>query len=221
MAELTMGRYATVLEREDLVRQDFEASTAEHKMSILRDDGLYRHVRFKNPDGIFYYYDLVTWPGYLAFVGDAGDYVFSRIRDMFEFFRADGGGINPHYWAQKLQAPRGTESARSYTEEALRRRLREWAHEEAEYADEPMYPSLVVGAVDRLLDGKDPDFLFPEIYNEHGAVELLHELELEGIIYEPWEWDVREYDRQFLWACWAITKGIARYDEASKEAKGG
>ena len=39
-------------------------------MSIERDDGLYRHLRFKSSGTNTYYFDLVTWPGYLTVTGD-------------------------------------------------------------------------------------------------------------------------------------------------------
>jgi hypothetical protein len=78
---------ATTLSVEDEARRRFEAETARHGMIILHDDGVYRHLRFMDEKGSsLYWYDLVTWPGSLAFNGDYGSFVFSRSRDMFEFF---------------------------------------------------------------------------------------------------------------------------------------
>ena len=68
---------------------DFLKDVAAHEMEILRDDGVYRHIRFKKPGTWCMHFDLVTWPGYLAYSGDMGCYVFSRLNDMFEFFRTD------------------------------------------------------------------------------------------------------------------------------------
>ena len=84
-------------------REHFESATAEHTVEAVRDDGLYRHLRCQKPGTWIYGFDIVTWPGYLAFVGDVGDFVFSRTRDMFEFFR--GQAPNPDYWSEKLQGP--------------------------------------------------------------------------------------------------------------------
>ncbi len=112
-------------------RERFEHDTAEHEMTVLRDDGLYRHVRFQRPGSPFYWFDLVTWPGRLVVCGDCGDYMFSRTCDMFEFF-ADGSAgrrstINPHYWGEKLQGARpGREGAKSYSEDALRSHVIGW-----------------------------------------------------------------------------------------------
>lgn len=79
---------------------NFNTHTAEHVMTVLRDDGLYRHLRFGKPGTGMYQFDLVTWPGYLAITGDIGTYTFSRLPDMFDFFT---GYINHGYWAEKLK----------------------------------------------------------------------------------------------------------------------
>lgn len=75
-----------------------------HTMTVLRDDGPYRHLRFATPGTRMYAYDLITWPGSLCFQGDYGTWVFSRQEDMFAFFAQDTGDINPGYWAEKVTA---------------------------------------------------------------------------------------------------------------------
>lgn len=186
------------------VRVRFVDDTAKHVMDVIRDDGLYRHLRFKQPGSTFYYHDLITWPGYLAIVGDAGDYLFSRTRDMFEFFASDSGRINPHYWGEKLQGPRnGRDNARSYSHDAFRARLYEWCQDEGEWGG--IYPSLLRGAVDR-------ELLHDWTHSEHEARERLDYVDCDTSIFgDSWEWDLREYDHQFLWCCWAIARGIQRY----------
>lgn len=78
---------------------------AHHQLTVLRDEGLYRHLRFAAPGTMNWSFDLVTWPGHLAIAGDVGaGYMFARNPDMLTFF-ADGrppGHINAPYWAQKL-----------------------------------------------------------------------------------------------------------------------
>ena len=85
------------------IRERMLSATADHKLTILHNDGLYRHIRFKNPKSIFYWFDLITWPGVLVFKGDMGCYVFSRLDDMFEFFT--GPTINPGYWGGSHNIP--------------------------------------------------------------------------------------------------------------------
>lgn len=103
----------------------FKGDTAQHEMTVIRDDGLYRHLRFqrvttnektgKRERSPFYWFDLVTWPDNLVITGDCGTFVFARATDMFEFFC--GQRINPQYWAEKV---RGDTRVKSYSEEKFR-----------------------------------------------------------------------------------------------------
>ena len=90
-------------------RQRFLRDTRHHRMEVVRDDGVYRHIRMKKPGNIGYHFDISTYPGYLVFTGDMGSYVFSRLRDMFEFHRTDWDRDTPtidyKYWSQKCEAP--------------------------------------------------------------------------------------------------------------------
>lgn len=88
------------------MKERFLSDIKDHKMTILKDDGVYRHVKFKKPGTIACSFSLVTWPGYLAISGDMGDYVFSRLEDMFDFFETSNGElrINLGYWCEKMKA---------------------------------------------------------------------------------------------------------------------
>ena len=56
--------------------EQFKRDVDRHQLQVLRDDGLYRHVRFlrtavdpetgKREKSSFYWFDLITWPGCLA-----------------------------------------------------------------------------------------------------------------------------------------------------------
>ena len=63
-------------------------------MIVLRDDGVYRHIRFKKPGTGCMHFDLVTWPGYLCYSGDMGCYVFCRLNARFSPTEATG----PRSW---------------------------------------------------------------------------------------------------------------------------
>lgn len=80
----------------------FDADVFKHKLKVIKLDGLYRHIRCARPDTINMSFDILTWPGYLAYVGDMGDFVFQRMPDMFELFR--GNRISPRYWSEKCVA---------------------------------------------------------------------------------------------------------------------
>lgn len=92
------------------VWQEFQKWTSEHMLTVLHDDGLYRHLRMAKPGTRMWSWEIVTWPGHLAVHGDISDgYIFAREPDMFPWFGykpnwyTDGSPeISPDYWAWKL-----------------------------------------------------------------------------------------------------------------------
>ena len=90
----------------------FLSDVANHTMEVITDDGVNRMLRLTNNGSAVYHFTIVTWPGYLAISGDCGDYLFSRIEDMFGFFRMRDNdfnkrsdrklSINPIYWEEKM-----------------------------------------------------------------------------------------------------------------------
>lgn len=96
----------------------FARNVASHQMTILKDDGPYRHVRFMSPLRFSYWFELVTWPGVLTIHGDCGTYSFSRENDMFGFFRESR--INPYYWTQKCVSEDRSVGIKEFSEEEFR-----------------------------------------------------------------------------------------------------
>lgn len=176
------------------VEAHFASVTAEHVMEILHDEGLYRHVRFARPRTAMYHYDLVTWPGHLAISGDCGNFVFSRLRDMFEFFSE--GCINPYYWSEKLVSPYGRNGVLSFSEEAFATSVREWAEQQED--------GEARSAALRMIDQE------PATADEAGS--LLRAFDVKGVrIQDYWEWEMRDYTHEFLRACVAVRTGVAAY----------
>lgn len=191
--------------RQDIAER-FARDTANHRMTVLHDDGLYRHLRFKAPDTGFYWFDLVTWPGNLSVTGDFGDgHTFSRTPDMFEFFRGSSRyGINPMYWAEKVQT--GRCGLRTYEEDRFRELVVEHFVETVRYGDAPRGLGKAVRG--EILN--DPD-----VYYEGGARAALEAFEFKGFRFtDTYEWDLTEYDWSYLWCCHAIVWGIEQYDKA-------
>lgn len=95
-----------------LTREQFLEDVKDHRLTIIKDDGLYRHLRFKQPGTSNMFFDIVTWPGYLAYTGDMGSFVFTRIEDMLGFFRSKRGelGINTGYWGRRSSRSRWMET---------------------------------------------------------------------------------------------------------------
>lgn len=91
-----------------------QENVAGHQLTVLHDDGLYKHLRMAESGTRMWSWEMVTWPGHLATSGDIGDgYTFSRELDMIGFFKlagrkeayySDGApSIDFRYWAEKLQ----------------------------------------------------------------------------------------------------------------------
>lgn len=220
---------------ERAMAERFPADIAKHKLTVLREDGLYRHLRCAAPGSSFYWFEVVTWPGTLAIRGDFGEaYVFSRLDDMFAFFRSGRGEprINPHYWSEKL--PDCGRSVKVHSERVVRDRIDEAL---SEYETEE-YPELLAAyerehaalleplsarGLPRPVAPTEPATL-RELYADYetddrlrfadGARQLLAEMEEAGVVSDTWEWDLTDWDWPFLWACHAIVWAIGQYDRA-------
>lgn len=185
-----------------------------HEMTILHDDGLYRHLRCKSPDHGTYWFELITVPGSLTFRGDGESFVFARIQDMFDFFRSSRG-INPTYWSEKLTSAR--DAALKYDEESFRAQV--WQHVR-EYGQE--YRGLAKAVQEHFFDGWSDYY----IGDEQQARQALDSFSYSPdgtyprkpfTFGETWEWDFKGFDWWFLWACQAIVWAIAQYDAAKAQ----
>lgn len=181
-------------------------------MTVLKDDGLYRHLRFKKAGTSFYWFDIVTWPQNLMIRGDMGSFAFSRIEDMFEFFRDSGQDINPGYWSEKLTAP-DPRDAQSYSEDKFRICVKQAYDDyvEARGQDDPdVWQRIEL----EILDSED-------CCDESAARDLMLHFDRQvgrydcspGFFGDAWEWDLRDWKYQFLWCCYAIQHAISSYDK--------
>lgn len=191
----------------------FAADTGGHVLEVRHDDGLYRHLRFRRPGSSLYWFDLVTWPGSLTLHGDMGTYVFSRLEDMFAFFR--GERINPGYWAEKLQtADRGRTYSPDRFREHVADAVADWAADLAEDGDGTA--AEISARVDSMIAAVTSDVL-AAADDEHEAQVSLDSFAHDGFTFtDTWDWDLREHTEHFLWCCHAITWGIGRYDAAGR-----
>lgn len=195
----------------------FLNDVADLQMAVLRDDGLFRHVQFKNPKSFQYRFDLITWPGRLCIDGDMGTYVFSRIADMFEFFRtkpddAKGIFINLGYWAEKVLAQDKNGGIMKYSADVA----------EARVIDHLSDLEQCGRTISDELRSAIQDEVIAEFLNgEHEAHRALSEFEWEGkqFFHDTWEWNLREYDYSYTWCCYAISWGIRQYDELKLAVK--
>ena len=216
----------------------FLKDAAKHQMEVVRDDGVNRHLRFKNPESNAYWFDIITWPGTLCVDGDMGTFVFRRLHDMFVFFRtdqehynntgrADQLAINPSYWDEKLRAP-APRDAQEFCADSFRQHVQEafdnwaesskpdddWSSEEERDQFHDDKAKLWDALKDDVLALADDGSV-----RAYDAARDFHCDDVPGFNLEDcWEWDCRVFKFDFLWNCYAIAWGIKTYDKAKQQA---
>lgn len=192
------------------MKEIFARQTENHVMEIRLNNNIYRHLYFKNPNLFAHWFEIVTFPGVLVYNGYHGCYCFSRINDMFEFFRNQNP--NPCYWQEKILDRR--EGGLIYSGKEVQKHLHEvwqdfceehkgiWTKEEKQdYTRE---------FEEEILD----KCYCPEEFKALGCTELDS-----GFFFDPCELDPRIYSEQYLWACCAIPWAIAQFDKAQGAEK--
>jgi hypothetical protein len=220
-----------------LTEEQFLKDVSQHEMKVLLDNGIYRHLRFANSDQQHswnQWFEIVTFPGYLVYVGDMGSFVFSRLQDMFEFFRTehDDLRINPSYWGEKLEAvDRDGRSHLVFDAEAMKEQVKEalkvWLDDEdlSEEDREELKEEVQSEVLDRIEDENEYDSRravseFSYMVGKYKYVstqDLLTDLPAKKHRYEfsdSWEWNCQKYTNRFIWCCYAIAWVIKKYDES-------
>ena len=179
----------------EVTPEAFARDVNKHVITVLHNDGIYRHIRLASPATGNGSFNIITWPGCLAYSGDMGDYVFSRTKDMFMFFR--GHKPNLSYWAEKVYAQDKCGGVKEYSSAKAK-----------EYYDEvsrEFYPDTSAES-----DGFDFD------RSEHEVRADIEAMGLDGFS-DLWEADFQDYTFRFQWCCHAIPYAIAMFDAWEKE----
>jgi len=186
----------------------FKRATAGHEVSVLHEDGLYRHLRFQTPgNGSSYGYDLITWPYNLVIRGGwTFTFTIDATEDMFDLFRRTSfpGEINPSYWQEKVTA--GRDEIEGFNDSLFEQQVKQHVVDAIRNGDAPRG----IGAeVTRDI------FEWGDISHEAGARQELENFRFEGWSFgETWEWNFRSFTPGFLWSCHAIRHGIELYAAA-------
>lgn len=220
----------------------FLKDVAQHEMTVLLDQGVYRHLRFKRPESGIAWFDIITWPGRLTYTGDMGTFVFARLEDMFQFFRTDARadklGINPGYWGEKLQAVDRDGQKSSHmrfsadrVREQIEEQIKEWLEDMPEpfEADEEEFAPLRKAFEEALREAIEDDvdgYLEDNEYEAHKALrdfsfEYQHKAKTKPTKYEfseTWEWNTDDYTYRFMWCCYALAWAIKTYDASKTPA---
>ncbi len=189
----------------ELGAPEFLADVANHKLTVGLDNGLYRHLIFKQPVNSWnLWFGIVTWPGYLTICGDMGTWTFRRVEDMFTFFRDDKLRVNKSYWAEKLEngTHSGRDGARDFSEDLFKERLLEQLTE---------YYCLEGERLKEVTEA-----LQEEVLTQDGKYDLLiaaRDFTHKGFHFDTCELpDGKEYTYHFVWCLYAIVWAIQQYD---------
>jgi hypothetical protein len=193
-----------------MTADQFLADVAKHKLTVKLDEGLYRHLVFRQPENSNMWFGIVTWPGYLTVCGDMGTWTFSRLEDMFTFFRNDKLRINESYWAEKLQHGMfvGRDGARVFDDDLFRGQL---LSQLTEYYSLP--PEQLLGVTEALRN---------EVLSQDGKYDLLiaaRDFKHGSFQFDTCELpDGKEYSFHFVWCLYAIVWAIQQYDALLQSA---
>ena len=209
-------------------KQRFLRDISRHTIKVIREDGVYRHIRCSRPGSWDMHFDIITWPGYLAYVGDMGAFTFTRLHDMLEYFRNRRGilRINPQYWAEKLVATdcngeHCQHGAAEWSDDRFKAAIKEHFEdhfanlqpdEDATNEERASFEFMKADAWEQV---EDEIFIWDSDLEHAGyqaANEFKHEpskLEFEDLF----ECRLTEYSMRFMWACHAIAWAVLKYDQ--------
>lgn len=219
------------------IETHFLSDVSSHQMEVIRDDGASRHIRFKTPGTVCYFFDLITWPGSLCITGDCGTYVFQRLTDMFEFFRTDRThrrdpsklAINLQYWTEKLVAVDGGRrggNVKEFDPDAFTKVINEYRVQWMRDAKESgtldkenrrlLWESVDDQVLFNLEDGGDRAQMaaYDFNYDPSGGSRSRESWSFTDLF----EHDFTEYTHSIVWNCYALAWGIEQYDLAKVAA---
>jgi hypothetical protein len=196
--------------------ESFLNDISSHKMTVLLNNGLYRHIRFKRPNTGNMYFDLITAPDLLLYRGDMGCYEFERIPDMFEFFRSDRESyqkqgkkvpINIGYWGEKLQSVSCFgDGYREYSQELFNEEIEELVQgflEDNPEVDEEEFREAI----------NDDVLSMGEFECEARHAVDYFEFNGRSVFCDFFEARLTRPTYHYTWACYAIAWGIQQYDK--------
>jgi hypothetical protein len=194
------------------VREQFMDCVREHKMEVVMDNGVHRNLRFSK-GSVFDSFGITTWPGHLCVYGDRGTYVFSRLYDMFDFFRKNEASpnISPYYWGEKIQAISRFDGYEEFDPEAFRESvmhyLEYWFDDQESDEREELREEL-----ERFLG-------YCDMSNEYYAYSDAHDWEYTSSSNKVYrltdfhEYRIMKHTYNYLWCLYAIVWGIEQYDQ--------
>jgi len=189
------------------IEQEFESIAASLKMDIIVDFGVNRVIEFINPTDFTGHFKIVTWSGELCISGDYGTFVFSRVDDMFKFFR--DRKINPGYWGQKLNSISVWGGYKDFCPHLFRENVEEWTLDQLSENDELNEEQKV-----DIMGSVKSEILSCSEDGEVRAYDATQNFENEHINFHDF-WEVRsdKPSPQYIHSLFSIVWAIKQYDD--------
>ena len=191
----------------DCTQEEFLKHVEKHEMTVLQDSGIYRHLHFMAPKSSNQWFAVTTWDDHLCVSGDMGCYVFSRVFDMFKFFR-EADVINPYYWGQKLQSISRCEGFEKFSFESFQEAIRD-TFEEWEFDNDEQKAEVLEDVKWRVLGCDSNEIRAYDAASDYKSA-YGHEFT------DFWEANNNEYTYHYLWCLRAIVWAIGQYDKGEK-----
>lgn len=207
----------------------FQQDTKNHVLTVFQDTGLYRNMRWASPTTGVYSVTVTTWPDRLCITGDMGDWVFSRLNDMFVFFRRPDNSytIDYTYFAEKCTSADTSSELWKFSPNAALEFVYDVLDQVIEdkdcYGEDGCYGG-VVGkeAIDEARERLKDSFYYLRSFDEMYRVwenafddesNDLYEKTLYALSENGDYPNLRELSTRFKWICRAIIEVIKAYDK--------
>jgi hypothetical protein len=190
----------------------FAESIKTHEVKVAMDNGVYRHLIFRPAAGICSVgkVEIVTFPWSLVITGDMGTWVFSRVEDMFGFFRGGDGRINPYYWSEKVQngvsGGRRDSGCKEYDPDVFKQNVLDHL-DNYDFEDSGTTKEEVLEALH--------NEIYWDIMSHENIVGQIEDLKVGSgrwCFSEPWEIESEKWCYHYIWCCRFIVWAINQYD---------
>ena len=200
-------------------RKEFLKSVKNHQIEILKDDGIYRHIKCQEPGTWNHGFEIITFPGGLLYTGDMGTYEFERVEDMFYFFRSGISktgeiNINSGYWEEKCKSESlFGDGIKNFNPVVFKENVKEYFETYFEDDDSEEKKEVWDEIEEQILDyTEDSEWSLVSALNNFSTMGIETDFDFDDL----WESSVNSKTYHFIWCLWAIVWTIQKYDEVKK-----
>lgn len=188
------------MNRLEAARQRYQSNAGSHTLTVLHEDGLYRHLRFNSPNS-FYWFDIITWPKGLTINGGMGTFTLKVDEDdvLALFLRS----ASPSYWQEKVYSTDRNDGHYGWLSDVFDEKVRAAVDTWAADLDED-------DAV-LLRDRVDMEVLAYS-HSAGGAMLAVSTFSFGGRSFTGWgDWDCEGLSDRFMFNCFALRDAAGQY----------